>query len=262
MRYAACERALGDYAASLDWARQGREKFAEDRDLVIAEVMALSSLGRIDETKRLIEDHVSQPAVGETFEHRRVFELLVDSGLEMRAHGYRDASDAALRRAVEWYEARSVGDSVNVADRWRLARSLYAAERWEEADSLFSAISAEELSGHRDLLSHNAYVSLVGYQAVLAVRLGAADKAALLDEELSTMRRPFLWGHATYWRAAVAAVRRDSAQAINLLNRALAEGLFAAPWGTEYPKWDYHIDPDFESVRDYEPFQALIGPRG
>ena len=38
-------------------------------------------------------------------------------------------------------------------------------------------------------------------------------------------------------------------------------GLFTAQWGAEYPKWDFHVDPDFESLRDYPRFRALTGPR-
>ena len=39
-------------------------------------------------------------------------------------------------------------------------------------------------------------------------------------------------------------------------------GLLAGQWGAEYPKWDFHVDPDFESIRDRAPFRALVGPRG
>jgi len=69
------------------------------------------------------------------------------------------------------------------------------------------------------------------------------------------------WGDAVS-SFLVAAVRGEEERAVELLGQAMTEGLFAQQWGVEYPKWDFHIDPDFESLRDYPPFQELIAPRG
>jgi tetratricopeptide (TPR) repeat protein len=260
--YAECHRSLGDYRASLERAREGRSLFPDKRDLVIAEALALAGLGRAEELNQLIDAHVFEPASGETFEHDRVFSLLVDTGLELRAGGHRRAADEILSRAVDWYTRRSHDESSSPADRWRLARALYASERWDEARDEFSGMSAQNLLGHGELVSHNIDVSLLGYRATLASRLGDEEEAARLDEELARLSRPHLWGHATYWRSVLAAVRGERELAVDLLGKAMAEGLFAQPWGTEYPKWSFLADPDFDSVRDYGPFQELVGPRG
>jgi len=250
--YARCHHALGSYDESLRYAREGRDRFPEDLDVVYRETRALAALGRTDEVGRLIDDYLSEPADEETFEHERRFALLVDPGLEMRAHGYPEAGTDALDRAVEWYRARTVKQASSVPDRWYLARALYAAGRWEEAREEFSALSPDELVGESRLIS----------RATLAARLGDHDTAVRIDEELVGLSRALLWGHATYWRAVVAAVRGEEERAVELLGQAMTEGLFALQWGAEYPKWDFHIDPDFESLRDYPPFQELIAPRG
>ena len=133
--------------------------------------------------------------------------------------------------------------------------------QWEDARAIFSEISTGDLSSDPTLLGHNNDVSLLGYQGTLAARLGDSAATDSIDNRLATMDRPWLWGHAAYWRGAMAAVRGDSAAATARLSEAMNLGLFAEQWGTEYPKWDYHIDPDFRPLLDYPPFEDLVGPR-
>ena len=127
---------------------------------------------------------------------------------------------------------------------------------------MFSALSAAELETEPSLQTHNIDVSLLGYLGTLAVRLRNQETVDSIASQLEALDRPWLWGHAAYWRAAMAAAGGDSAAATEHMSEAMRLGLFALQWGVEYPKWDYHIDPDFESVRDHEPFRNLIQPRG
>jgi hypothetical protein len=60
----------------------------------------------------------------------------------------------------------------------------------------------------------------------------------------------------------MAAVRGEPGAAVGHLSEAMNLGLLAGQWGVEYPKWDYHVDPDFESLRDDTRFRELVGPRG
>jgi DNA-binding SARP family transcriptional activator/tetratricopeptide (TPR) repeat protein/TolB-like protein len=258
---ASCHHALESYGESLEQARLGRQRFPDDGDLVLGEVRALAALGRVEEARRLIAENLSAPAAAETFQHEQRFALLVDAGLEMKAHGHSEAADEFLARSVEWYRRRSVDATGSGPDRWRLARTLYASGRWAEAREEFSALSPTELVGDARLTHHNIDVSLLGYQGTLAVRLGDDETAARIDEQLARLRRPYLWGHAEYWRAAIAAARGDRKEAVELLANAMTHGLFAEPWGAEYPKWDFTVDPDFASLHDYPPFQELVSPR-
>jgi DNA-binding SARP family transcriptional activator/TolB-like protein len=256
-----CHHALGEYRQGLEQAQEGRLRLPHDLDLVFYEAQGLAAVGRSDAALHLIDESLSEPAAGETFQHDRRFRLLVDAALEMRAHEDPDAATEALDRAVSWYEERTHRETATEADRWRYARALYAAGRWEDARAAFSGLSADELAGEPTLLGHNIDVSLLGYQGTLAARLGDSVAADSIDNRLATLERPWLWGHAAYWRSAMAATSGDSAAATERLSEAMNLGLFADQWGGEYPKWDFHVDPDFESVRDYRPFRELTGPR-
>lgn len=259
---ATCHHAAGHYRQGLEQARAGRAVFPEDLDLAFREAQGLAATGESEPALRLIGNVLSEPAAAETFQHDRRFRLLVDAALEMRAHGDAETAGAALDRAVAWYRARVARETATAGDRWRYARALYAAGRWEEASNAFSSLTAGELSGDPTLLRHNIDVSLIGYRGVLAARLGDMVTADSIDAELAALDRPWLWGHAEYWRSAIAAVRGEPAAATAHMSRAMSLGLLDGQWGAEYPKWDFHVDPDFESLRNDSRFQELIGPRG
>ncbi len=260
--YATCQHSLGNDRVGLDQARRGRERFIDDPRLAYLEARALAALGRSEEAQQVVTESLSQPAATETFQHESTFALLVGPALEMRAHGFTEAAAESLDFAVEWYRESLRGLAAGPAGRWRFARVLYAAGRWEEARDVFEDLVTADLAEDEQLLHHNIDISLLGYRATLAVRLGDNEAAGSIDDELARISRPYLWGHTDYWRAAIAAVSGEPDEAVGLLAKAMNRGLFAEPWGTEYPKWDFQIDPDFESLRDYPPFQELIAPRG
>jgi len=263
-QYAFCHHALGEYAAALFRAEEGLEETPDDPVLLHEQARAEAALGRPTAAVTLVREiHAIgiQPRTGETLDQERRFDNLVGIGLELSAHGHPEEAAEVFAAAVDWYRARArISDAPS--DRWRLARALYAAGQWEEARSAFRSLAPAELVGDPLLMSHNIDVSLLGYRAALAVRLGDDETAWRIENELTEMERPFLWGHAAYWRATIAAVRGDREATVERLTEAMQIGLFPVQWGTEYPKWDYHVDPDFESVRDYQPFQDLVAPRG
>ncbi len=55
-------------------------------------------------------------------------------------------------------------------------------------------------------------------------------------------------------RARIAAVLEDRDDAMDLLRRAIDQGVYDA--------YGLHRDIDFESLRDYPPFQELLRPKG
>ena len=56
-------------------------------------------------------------------------------------------------------------------------------------------------------------------------------------------------GMAAYDRARIAAILDDRDQAVSLLTQAFQEGLRG--------RFSVHLDPDFESLRRYAPYQAI-----
>jgi DNA-binding SARP family transcriptional activator len=264
IRYAVCHHGLGEYGSAVRRARQGLEQSPDDRYLRYQAARSEAALGRPGEAVEFAEEILRRPASAgqsDAYSEDERFEYLVGLGLELDAHGHPAASANVLASAVEWYAER-YRETTRAADRWRLARAQYASRRWEHAAEHFASLTPEELLADSLLFRHNIDVSLLGYRGTLAARLGDDETARRIDGELAALDRPLLWGHADYWRSAIAAVRGDRDAGAEHLETAIQKGLFARQWGTEYPKWDYHIDPDFRPLLDYPPFEELVAPRG
>jgi len=252
-----CLHSLGRYEAELDtvrWALGG-----DNQDvlglLIWREATALAALGPPEDALRAIDRARSISLAPED----RFF-LEVGVGLELEAHGHPTHGQEQLNRAVAWYEARPPAETNTRQHRYYYARALSAAGRWAEARELFRALQREEVA---DVLHHNDDISLRGHVGVLSARLGDVQEAARIEEELRLLDRRFLWGNNTYWRAAIASVLGERDRATALLADALSAGLMWYRFASnlDYPKWDFHVDPDFESLRGYEPFEELIGPQ-
>ena len=75
-----------------------------------------------------------------------------------------------------------------------------------------------------------------------------------ISAELARVRGSKFSVLATYARARIAALLGRRQRAVDLLRDALAQGY---PFGV-----GLHNDPDFEPLRDYGPFLALVRPLG
>jgi DNA-binding SARP family transcriptional activator/TolB-like protein len=170
--------------------------------------------------------------------------IMLLAAAELRAHGHRAAATVVAERAANWYRQDAELSPFTAFARGEQARALCLAERWAEAGRIYSELAPE--------FPQN--VEYRGRLAMLAARRGDAAGAALGDEELRQLARPFLFGRETAWRARVAAQLGDADRAVRLLVRAFAEGY---PHGVEL-----HADQDLEPLRDHEVFQRLLRPRG
>jgi hypothetical protein len=74
------------------------------------------------------------------------------------------------------------------------------------------------------------------------------------DRWLAETDQPYLHGSNTRWRAAIAAALGDRAGAVRLLQQAIDEGVVHDIW--------QHRDSQWESLRDYRPWQELLRPKG
>jgi hypothetical protein len=88
------------------------------------------------------------------------------------------------------------------------------------------------------------------------VHLGDSTAARRFDRILAHLAPKYQFGRQTYARARIAAVLGDKAGAVGLLRTAWVEGRPIAFDNLENE--DVHSDPEFESLRDYFPFQLLL----
>ena len=70
---------------------------------------------------------------------------------------------------------------------------------------------------------------------------------------LAELKRPYLFGRHSMWRARIRALLDEREVAVGLVREALSHG---------YPHTHrLHAELDFEALRDYPPFQELLRPK-
>jgi tetratricopeptide (TPR) repeat protein len=226
--------ALGDYEGDLEVARQARQRRPESLDYLWHETRALAALGRLDEAAAIVDTMrslSSREALGD---------WLPDVAYALRDHGYHAGAHEFFDEAIAWYESQAPN---NEALRGSLAEVLYQAERWDEALPLYEELAAE----------NPEVPTYLGALGRLAARRGDRDEALRVSEELrSAQFTPIEMMSATLERAKIAALLGDREEAMTL-TRAVGQIQHAAI---------RHRDIDFESLRDYPPFQELMRPKG
>jgi tetratricopeptide (TPR) repeat protein len=235
VRLAGAYHMLGDYEGELEVSRQGRERFPERPFLLVLQARVFAALDRRDEVAATL-DTMRSLDLQET--RSGWFSLVAD---ELRAHDHRDAAQEVLRELIKWSRSRPIDTEQQKAD---LAGWLYQAEQWDDAQEVY-----EELAeGHPE---NTEYLAALGR---LAARNGNHDEASRISEVLRSSRDPWQERVHTRLRARIAALVGDQMVSITLL-RQYFEGC------TGYGVWP-HGDIDFESLRDYPPFQELMRPKG
>jgi serine/threonine protein kinase/tetratricopeptide (TPR) repeat protein len=234
---------LGDDESMFRLAADSLEHFPDAMVFYGLQANALGVMGRFDEMDDILERSLAirwhtrtSAGISHTYTAR-----------ELRAHGYPEQSLDLAERAARWFRDRP--DEIQEFP-WEYAAALNVAERWEEAREL-----AEQLA--RDRPDSVRYLGLLG---VLEARVGHADEARRIDEELLTSRDedPCAERHIlpkrTFWRACIAAQLGQLDEAVRLLQRGFSEGL-------EFSD-EFHRDINLEPLWDHPPFQELIRPKG
>jgi serine/threonine-protein kinase len=246
----------GDYGAELAAARRGRRLHPDRLTPVYNEARALAALGRGDDAVRELDAALDLPAEA----LYTPAEVMRAVGVELRAHGHAATADAVFARALGWYEARPAAERATPASAARHAEALYAAGRWAEARRLFEHLSAREdtapkMEGYLGTLAVAPpdAVDRRGYLGALAARRGDRAAALAADSVLASLRRAYLVGRHTYWRARIAALLGDRERAVTLLRDALREG-------RTYPM--LHGEADLAPLHGMPAFEDLIRPKG
>jgi tetratricopeptide (TPR) repeat protein len=201
---------------------------------------ALAALGRVEEAERMAIGFL--PARHSADDPWPVPMATQCVALELRAHGHPEAARRVFERVVAWYGAAGVDDATR--DDFPCARphfsAFYYTGKWEEARAGYQHRLAEDTT---DLKAHAAL-------GALAVRRGDRAEADRMDAWLAS--RPEN-ARAAYDRARLAALAGDRERAVALARRAFELGL-------RYRMY-LHLDPDFESLREYPPYRELIRPK-
>jgi tetratricopeptide (TPR) repeat protein len=237
---------LGDHKKELKEARKGRKQYPDKRIMVILEFRALAALGRIEELNESLDEYMASPQAASD----PPTGLWLWTGLELRAHGHREASLEVFRQALQWIESLR-GEEVKVWRRFWVSQYLYASERWEEAREIY-----EDL--YREDPNNIGRLTILG---CLAARRGDREEALRISSLLEADKEPYRFGRTAFYRARIAALLGEKELAVNLLKEALAQGVV----------YIYLLNPvrafihpmmDFEPLYDYLPFQELMKPKG
>src|SRR5438477_1826135 len=247
---------LGDYRRELQQALEGVRRFPDNPQILTTEVRALAALGRVVDMRRRVAASENLPRV----QGWAPADVLLLAAVELRAHGHAPEADTTLAEARDWLAARPPAEAASAAHQLRVALVAYTAGRLADAQRGFEGLAANKSPGRSDSLAAVAVMGdgwdqmdYLGYLGAVAARQGNRDQALRVDQTLARVKRPYLFGRPTVWRARIQALLGERDAAVALLQEAFARG---------YPHaHGLHVDLAFESLRDYAPFRELLTPK-
>jgi tRNA A-37 threonylcarbamoyl transferase component Bud32/TolB-like protein len=242
---------LGDHRRELTEALEGGRRFPGNLQVQTTQVRAFAALGRTDDVARLLATSVGLSAELDW----TPADVMLLAAAELRAHGQPAAAEAALVQARDWLAAHLPADAASSAHRYRAALVAYAAGRLDDARRDFEFLAAPGGAGRGDSVRfiEPDRLDYLGYLGVIAVRRGDREQAFRVDRTLAELKRRYLFGRHTMWRARIRARLGERDVAVGLVREALSHG---------YPHMHaLHADLDFEALRDYPPFQDLLRPK-
>ena len=236
--------ATGDFERELTVARQARAIRPLSRRYLWLECQALAGLGRVDEVRALVATIDTLPRRDESAyaDGFRPDGLLRNVGLELRAHGYREAGRAMLERADAWYASRATVEPPSVGDVHQ--HMLVASElgRWSETVAAARVVL--------DSIPDDAMpTAMIGIAAASLGDTAAARRQLAIVTRTDTGRDMALH---LYEGAKTAAALGDRTRAIELLTAAFAAG-------RRHTFWD-HLAVSFEPLRDLPAYRELMQP--
>ena len=230
---------LADYDRALKEARSGLRRVPDDWIARMDEVIALAALGREQEIEKRLADAESDGI------NLRFRGGLARMGYEeLLAHEHDDGARKLVPLYVRLVQRSAVVDT-NYRSRLAFGEALMADGRYAEAESTLTHLIADQPRNVRP----------VGSLAVAAARAGQAARADSLVKVLSRWERVYDRPAALCSRARVAALAGDRAGAVGLLQQAVAAG---QRWRAGGGYHDFHTAPEFRSLHDYPPYQALM----
>ena len=158
---------------------------------------------------------------------------------EFRVHGDSGTAARMARMVTAWYAEHPVRSPP--AGRSLLeGYALYVTKQFEVAALHLARATAD-----------TANLDPAGYLALTKVALGDRRRATEVADSLGALRREWLFGAHTRWRAAILGALGERERAVELLRLAAREG-------DSRPAW--HTSPSLDALRGYPPFEELIRP--
>ena len=234
--FQACLHFLGEHEREAELGREARKRYPGFATYHNLEVEALAAMGRLTEVHERLDEGLT--LTGYTGAS------IATAAYELWLHGHEEAARVTWERVIAWFEARPVSEKETAISRWRYASALYRAGHWEESASYWESLVPD----------YPEEIGVKGRLAALAARLGQREEALRISDELRDLDTPFLNGWNTMWRARITALLGEREEAVRLMKQALSEGV-----GYEYL---HRMEIDFESLRDYPPYQELMRPQG
>ena len=240
MTHTAALHRLKNHVAELESARQGIRRFPERYWPHVNLLLALAAVGDLKALKKELAQKTEEDPYGGAGERHASYWVW----RELRAHGHEKAASEWLAMLMNGTPA--TGRDTSLHGLILEGDVLYAAQQWKAAREVYQ----QALRG-----SPQSPV-LLGRLGATAVRVGERDEAERLITQLTSMNDPYLFGSQQYAAARIAAGLGQQARAVELLRAAWKEG---RPIGfDDRQNEDVHSDPEFESLRTFPAFLALM----
>lgn len=236
---------LGEPRRALLSVRRARRQYPDDLTVLLAETLALATLGRTRAVRERMEYGLSLQA--QHFDAGAALEMVAE---RLMASAQSTAAQELLERAIAWYRAPAAVHEPTEA-RFHLARCLHRAGHLDEAGTLLERLVEQRPDDLR----------AAGYLAANALLMGNAALAESCEERLEQMPVKHVPGRKSYLRARLAALRGDQTQAVALLHEALRNGQ-GALWTSDGPFIPVAIDPNLTCLVGDAAFDRLVQPRG
>ena len=235
--YAASHHMLGEFKEELQVARRLEKLYTP---FFASRIRALAGRGELTALNTLLDSlgRYSMDTVSTAGDY------MVTAARELRAHGREAAADSILRRARVWFESRPPAERQRVSWRRSVANVLYELSAFDSARTIFTSLVGKDSTNLADR----------GRLGAIAAHLGDRPGADSIASALSRVRIPYTFGEQDYQRAVIAAASGDKAAAVQLLQAAIRAGTY---FGLRF-----HTEREFQSLRGYEPFDAILRPSG
>ena len=238
--FAAAYHEVGDHASELRVAQQGLVVYPGRASILHSEIGALAAQGNAPRVRAIV-DSVARTSSDTVW---LAGQLMLRGALELRAHGHETDAAALLDQARSSLASRSPNGTQTPRALRRIAAEIFFASRlYDSAQARYARLAGEDTG-----------VMLRARVASSAAARGDTATAKRMSDSLSRVVIPYSFGDIPYWRATIAASLGDKESAVRLINEALAAGARKLP--------EIHRLEEFQSLRGYGPFEAILKPKG